>query len=106
MRFAEMKKEYQAEYHLLMQPFELSETTVKVLINHPVQETLLHNLRSDLTAFLRTALNNRFIQVVGEMQTIEEKQILYTNREKFEHLARKNPALYTLKDRLGLDTDF
>jgi len=105
-RFAETKKAYLAEYLLLTQPYELRGTTVIVPLHHPVQETLLHNLRSDLAAFLRTQLDNQSIQVMGEMRTIEEKAMLYTNREKFEFMANKNPALKELKDRLGLDTDF
>lgn len=106
MLFAENKKRYQAEYHLLTQPFKLNGTTITLPLHHPVQETLLHNLRSDLTAFLREQLNNQSIQVIGEMSTVEEKEMLYTNREKFEFLVKKNPALMELKDRLGLDTDF
>jgi DNA polymerase-3 subunit gamma/tau len=77
-----------------------------VHLYHPVQETLLHKLRSDLVTFLRTQLYNESIQVVGEVRTVEEKEILYTNREKFEFMTKKNPALKELKDRLGLDTDF
>jgi DNA polymerase-3 subunit gamma/tau len=106
MRFAETKKAYQAEYHLLTQPVELNGPTVILPLHHPVQETLLHGLRSDLLAYLRAQLNNHSIQVIGEMQAMEEKKILYTNREKFEFMANKNPALRELKDRLGLDTDF
>lgn len=106
MLFAEKKKTYQAEYHLLTQPFMLNGNTVTLPLHHPVQETLLHNLRGDLMTFLREQLSNQSIQVIGEMSTVEEKEMLYTNREKFEFLVKKNPALMELKDRLGLDTDF
>lgn len=105
-QFAETKKAYVAEYHLLSQPYELNGTTITLFLHNPVEETLLQNLRSDLVAFLRTQLGNQAIQVMGEMRTIEETGILYTNREKFEHLAKKNPLLKELKDRLGLETDF
>jgi len=40
------------------------------------------------------------------MQEFETKKIAYTNKEKFDHLAEKNPALRELKERLGLDADF
>ncbi|MFN3839495.1 MAG: hypothetical protein ACK4RF_02205 [Cyclobacteriaceae bacterium] len=106
MRFAETKKNYKAEYQLLMQPFEVHETTITLPLHHPVQETLLNNLRSDLAAYLRNELSNQSIQVLGEMRIADEKQILYTNREKFDFLSKKNPILKELKDRLGLDTDF
>ncbi len=31
---------------------------------------------------------------------------LFTTKEKFDHLAEKNPVLKEMKDRLGLDPDF
>lgn len=106
MRFAETKKLYQAEFHLLTQPIEITGAQVTVPLHHPVQETLLNNLRSDLVTYLRTQLGNQNIQVAGEMRNVEEQGILYTNREKFEYLEKKNPHLKELKNRLGLETDF
>ena len=34
------------------------------------------------------------------------KKLLYTNKEKFEHLAEKNSAVRQLQEKLGLDPDF
>ena len=105
--FAEQRKKFQAEYQLLTQPFTLNDKTIVVHLHHPVQETMLNNLRIELSSYLREALGNSFIQIVGEMNAEEEsKRVYYTNREKFEYLVEKNPVLQELKDRLGLDTDF
>lgn len=105
--FAEQRKKFQAEYQLLTQPFDLQEKTITVHLHHPVQETMLNNLRIELSAFLRDRLKNSFIQIVGQLVEPEEgKKVYYTNREKFDYLVEKNPALRELKDRLGLDTDF
>lgn len=67
---------------------------------------MLSNIKTELTGFLREKLRNNTIQVSGRVQTGEEKKIIYTNREKFDFLAEKNPMLRELKERLGLDTDF
>lgn len=67
---------------------------------------MLNNIKVELTGFLREKLKNTSIQVAGNLQTGEEKKVIYTNREKFDFLAEKNPMLKELKDRLGLDTDF
>lgn len=72
----------------------------------PVHETMLNNIKSELVAFLRERLRNNTIQVTGQLQTEQDKKIIYTNREKFDFLVEKNPMLKELKDRLGLDTDF
>jgi DNA polymerase-3 subunit gamma/tau len=104
--FAGSRKKYVAEFQLLNQEVSLRGHEVVLHLHNSFQETLLNTLKLDLGSFLRERLNNSRIVVTGELQFTEEKKIIYTNREKFEHLAQKNPALKELKDRLGLDTDF
>ena len=43
---------------------------------------------------------------MGVLELTSSKKVIYTNKEKFDHLAEKNPTLNDLKERLGLDTDF
>jgi hypothetical protein len=104
--FAEQRKKLQAEYQLMIQPFEIRGTQVVVHLLSTVQETLLANFKSDLTTYLRENLKNNSITIIGELRETEEKQMLYTPRDKFEYLLTKNPMLKELKDRLGLDADF
>lgn len=107
LEFAEQRKKYQAEYQLLLQPYQLKEQQITIMLHNPVQETMLNNVRSELGAFLRERLRNGTIQVMGEfVKEGEAKKIIYTNREKFDYLVEKNPVLRELKDRLGLDVDF
>jgi hypothetical protein len=106
MIYAEQRKAYQAEYHLLSQPYELQGSKIVVQLLHPVQETMLNNLKSEITLFLREKLKNNSIIINGELAKIEDKKIMYTARDKFDFLIEKNPILKELKDRLGLDTDF
>jgi DNA polymerase-3 subunit gamma/tau len=76
-------------------------------LSHPVQETMLNNLKTEITGFLREKLKNNSITLFGELMANEDiKKMIYTNREKLEHLMEKNPMLKELKDRLNLDTDF
>jgi len=104
--FAETRKIYQAEYHLLSQPFTRNNGQIIITLHNPVEEALLGHFKSDLAAWLREKLRNNSIQVTGELTETDDKKVIYTNREKFDYLAEKNPALKELKDRLGLDTDF
>jgi hypothetical protein len=104
--FAEQRKKFQAEYQLLIQPFEIRENTIVMHLLSTVQETMLNNFRSDLISYLRDNLKNNTILVVGELREQEEKQMLYTPRDKFEFLLEKNPLLKQLRDRLGLDPDY
>ena len=106
MEFATTRKMYHAEYHLLTQEYEIINHQIVVHLHNPVQETILDTLRADVTSYLREILKNSTIQVVGELKETTDKKLMYTNREKFDHLAEKNPAIKQLKDRLGLDPDF
>ena len=97
---------YRAEYQLLTQEIEIRDTTIVLHLLNPVQETLLNDLKSDLMLHVRQKLNNFTITVTGELKSETDKKVIYTNREKFEHLASKNPNLLTLKEKLGLDSDY
>lgn len=104
--FAEQRKQFQLDYQLLSQPFNLKDNQIIILLTNPIQETALNGIRNELTAFLREGLQNNSISISSELKTEENKKVIYTNREKFEYLAEKNPMLLELRERLGLDMDF
>ncbi len=106
VEFAESRKVYKAEYQLLSQEITLQDNTIILHLHNPVQETLLSDLKSTVVDFIREKLKNYSLQVTGELQYNDDKKVIYTNREKFDHLAKKNPNLTLLKERLGLDPDF
>lgn len=104
--FAETRKLYKAEYQLLTQEITVQDKTLVLHLHNPVQETMLSELRSDIIDYMREKLNNYSLQLTSELTLNDDRQVIYTNREKFDHLAKKNPNLKLLKDRLGLDPDF
>jgi DNA polymerase-3 subunit gamma/tau len=104
--FAESRKHQAAEYQLLKRDFTIQGNLVTIPLTNPIEEPLLQNIRVQLNTYLRDKLNNHLISVVGVLLEAGSKKVVYTNKEKFDHLAEKNPALKELKERLGLDTDF
>ena len=106
LAFAEQRKKFQAEYQLLSQAYEVDGGRITLPLHNPVQESMLSNLKVDLTLFLRERLKNQSINVVGEFREADQRKVIYTAREKFDYLVAKNPMLKEFKDRLGLDTDF
>ena len=105
-KFAESRKHQAAEYQLLRREFTLESNRVTISLTNSIEEPLLQNIRIQLTTHLRESLNNNSISVIGVLIEHGAKKVVYTNKEKFDHLALKNPALLELKERLGLDTDF
>lgn len=78
------------------------------LINPPIEENSLKDVREGLILFLRKALQNSTIQLRTIKATIHEElpKKFYTSQDKFRKLAEKYPLLVELKNALGLDYDF
>ncbi len=104
--YAEVRKSQVAEYHLLNREFEFHNNQITIHLTNPIEEPLLLSIKANLVEFLRLKLNNNSIQVTSVLQEFQSKKIAYTNKDKFEHLAEKNPILIQLKERFGLDADF
>jgi 2'-5' RNA ligase len=104
--FAAKRKHLQAEFQLLSQPYEVKDHHITVNLLSPVHESMLNNIKMELAAFLKEKVKNTSISVSGLLTVSDDKKVIYTNRDKFDYLAEKNPILKELKDRLGLDTDF
>ncbi|MEM7109825.1 MAG: hypothetical protein AAF519_16490, partial [Bacteroidota bacterium] len=105
-RFAEQKKQEgrDAEYTVLKQDIRLvDEFKIVLTLTNSVKINILDRFRSDLITYLKKELDNGEIVLETELVAEEKGRVLYTNREKFEHLAQKKPILNELKNRLGLD---
>ncbi len=103
--FAETRKNQIAEYQILKREFKFEHPTIMVTLTNPVEEPLLDNFKRDLLQYLRDTLKNSELDIATSLQESTGKKVVYTSKEKFEHLAEKNPKLWELKERLGLDWD-
>jgi DNA polymerase-3 subunit gamma/tau len=104
--YARLRKDQVAEFHLLSRQMDINGSVVTVALANTVEEPLLQSMMTDLVTYLRTRLSNPTIKIESVMQQADAKKIAYTNKEKFDLLAEKNPMLKELKERLGLDPDF
>ncbi len=104
--YAEQRKEQAAEYQFLKREIQFDYPAILITLTNPVEETLLENFRRDFTQFLRDRLKNSQLTIQGILQASAGKKVIYTSKDKFDHLAGKNPHIKDLKDRLGLDWDF
>lgn len=104
--YAQLKKDQVAEFHLLNRTVDVQGTTVTVALANSIEEPLLQTILPDLLTYLRSKLSNSSIKVETVLKKDDTKRIAYTNKEKFDLLAEKNPMIKELKERLGLDPDF
>lgn len=73
---------------------------IKLIKQHKIQ---LEEIKVEFLQFLRTQLKHSGIQLkIKEIKKKAEGSRAYTGQEKFEVMAKKNPALKLLKDKLNL----
>jgi hypothetical protein len=106
--FAEIQKEAGKDqaYVTLMEPYELAENKVTITLSNDVLKITFDKLKADLQGYLRKELENMAIVLEAEVKETQREDMIYTNKEKFNHLAKKHPALKELQEKLGLDPDY
>lgn len=80
----------------------------RVLINleSQLENSILDKFEADLVRHLRQELDNTTIAIDRKVTEQVSSKNLYTSKEKFEYMAKQNPVLRELKDRLGLDFEY
>jgi len=76
-------------------------------IEHAGLELDVNEIKTELLSFLRNTLANNLIQLVIEVdKTVTASDKPYTPKDKFNHMAEKNPALNELRKQLDLDIEY
>ncbi len=79
-------------------------STIEIVFsNQAQQEDFVKNLKQDMTEFMRNELNNDNISVEMKISEKEQKNLLYTDEDKYKHMLAKNPILGKLKQQMNLD---
>lgn len=97
------------EFNLMTKVFDLDENfQITIMINNALEEDILERFKVNLTSYLRNTLENDQIRIKTMLKSEENSsnRKMYTNADKFNYLAEKNPNLIELKNKLGLDTEF
>jgi len=61
---------------------------------------------TSLLEFLKKELNNNQIRLKHILPKKSDKKTAYTDREKFDEMAKKYPGIIKLKDQLNLELEF
>lgn len=94
------------ELNVLNQKITLDKEIITLHLLNPIQVDILNDFRDELLEYLRNELENDHISLKPVVMQQNDKKMIYTNKEKLDHLVEKNPQLKNLKDNLGLDIDF
>jgi len=75
-------------------------------VDNRILEEELNQKRGELLEFLKRTLDNYQITLQTRIQENHIELKPYTDKEKFEKMAAKNPALNKLKEQLDLDIEY
>ncbi len=90
----------------LKHAYVLTNNVVTIQIHNSILENTFDKIRIELLSHLRKSLQNDKIRLELEKLKSESKKMIYTNKEKFDHLADKYPSIKLLQEKLSLDPDY
>jgi DNA polymerase III subunit gamma/tau len=79
--------------------------SVEFCVDNTITEGELHQKKNELIAYLKQELNNGQITLKTVIPEVPRGSRPYTDKEKFQYLAGKNPNMLGLKEQLDLDID-
>lgn len=94
------------EVIILKEPYDLNDSEIVLSIPNEALVSTFERVKSELLVSLRDGLGNDSLTLRSVVKEIDKSKMLYTDKEKFEHLKKKFPALKDLQEKLGLDPEF
>lgn len=72
-------------------------------IDNRIQDEMLVQIRPELVSYLRKELRNSSINLKTVITEVKREKMIYSDIEKYQAMAGKNPNLALLKKTLNLD---
>ena len=84
---------------------ELRGSQVVYTVNNPLQREQMDGLRTEVLIYLKTNLKNAGLELHLEMreQALEERKAFLSDKDRYDLMVEKNPALDKLRKALDLD---
>ena len=103
--FIDSLKEKKSEVAILNKKKVIEGTSVTFYLDNKLEGSIYDSILNRLNERLKNRFTEKITLNKIIIQTKKEKTI-YTNKEKFEYLVKKNDNLNQLKSKLGLDYEF
>ena len=103
--FMEKIKEKKSEIAILKKEIKFEGKDVIFQLDNELEGSIFDDLKNKLQFFLKETFKEN-IEVNKEVKIQEKSRTIYTNKDKYEYLSKKNKSLIDLKNKLGLDYEF
>jgi DNA polymerase III subunit gamma/tau len=88
------------------QPKLSANNAIEFTVDNKILADEFNQKRGELTDFLRKSLNNYKIELKARIVENHNDLKPYTDKEKYERMVEKNPALNNLREQLDLDIEY
>jgi len=106
VNYAHQFKEKRPHFHNTMLSGELkmpAKWEVEFEVSNKVQADRIETTKRELTSFLKKSLHNDYINLKLVIDETKEKKRPYTDKEKYDHMKKKNQNLDILRQKFNLD---
>lgn len=79
---------------------------VEIELVSSLEITIFERIELEVTSYLRSKLENDKISIEKRVEEVETTKKLYTSKDIYEYMAEINPAIVTLKEKLGMDFEY
>ena len=88
---------------LNMNPVKLDNNNVVFTVANELNRVEINLEKEKLLSFICNKLNNFKIEVKVNISEIEKEKIIFTQKEKYQHLLKINPSIETLRKKFDLE---
>ena len=103
--FMENIKEKKSEIAILKKEIKFEDKNIIFQLDNELEGSIFDDLKNKLQYFLKETFKEN-IEIDKEVKVQEKSKTIYTNKDKYEYLSKKNKSLIDLKNKLGLDYEF
>ncbi|MGL5981676.1 MAG: DNA polymerase III subunit gamma/tau [Phocaeicola sp.] len=84
-------------------PKLVDEVTFEIVVDNEMVGKYLNQMSGSILAYLREKLQNRKVEMRIRVSEMQEQTRAYSHLERYQLMAKKNPALQKLREHLGLE---
>ena len=88
---------------LSMNPVKLDNNNVVFTVANELNRVEINLEKDKLLSFICNRLNNFKVAIKVNISEIEKEKIIFTQKEKYQHLLKINPSIETLRKKFDLD---
>ena len=104
--YIDSKNVTNSKLSILNKELLIDKNNIQIQISSDLEKEIFESFKSNLLNEIRRHFNNEKINFTIKVEENKKTKKLYTGKEKFDFLIKKNKEIKNLQNELGLDYEF